>query len=76
MLWPEGVKHPMQNGEARITNEIRMANGRTGTWGFIRAEESWNAEVVYAINQALEAARRPASASKLLDEVTRELQKA
>jgi hypothetical protein len=42
----------------------------------IRPEESWNAEVVYAINQALEAARRPASASKLLGEVTRELQKA
>lgn len=42
----------------------------------IRPEESWNAEVVYAINQVLEAAQRPASASKLLGEITRELQKA
>jgi hypothetical protein len=42
----------------------------------IRPEESWNAEVVYAINQALEAAQRPASATKLLNEVARELQNA
>lgn len=42
----------------------------------IRPEESWNAEVVYAINQVLEASQRPASASKLLNEVKREIQKA
>lgn len=42
----------------------------------IRPEESWNAEVVYAINQTLEAAQRPASARKLLNEVKRELQTA
>lgn len=39
----------------------------------IRAEESWNAEVVKAINQVLEASRQPKAYCGLVDEITREL---
>ena len=40
----------------------------------LRPEESWNAEVVEAINQVLESARRRQRYPDLLDEITRELQ--
>lgn len=40
----------------------------------LRPEESWNAEVVEAINSVLESARRRRRYPKLLDEIARELQ--
>jgi hypothetical protein len=39
----------------------------------LRAEESWNAEVVEAINTVLQAANKPREYSKLLAEIAREL---
>ena len=40
----------------------------------LRPEESWNAEVVAAINRVLESARQRQRCPALLDEITRELQ--
>ena len=40
----------------------------------LRPEESWNAEVVEAINNVLDSARQPAHYAKLMAEITRDLQ--
>jgi len=74
-----------QGGIQEVLEPTRIGDGQEPLWAWcavsywlmqnnlLRPEESWNAEVVEAINNALESARQRQRYPELVSEVSREL---